>query len=372
MRVLTFSLAYLPFVGGAELAIKEITDRLGDIEFDLITANLDGQQKPQEKIGNVTVFRVGSGKSSKYFFPWLAFKKAQELQTATPYNIIWAMMANQAGLAALKFKKKYPAVKYLLTLQEGDSVARIWSRTWFMRGTYKNIYRRADAIQAISNFLARRAKKYGYQKNVAVVPNGVDMQNFSKAFNQQELDNLKTQLGITQADTVVITTSRLVHKNGLDILIKAVKDLPVKLLILGSGPLESKLKSLVQQLKLENKVKFLGYKSHVEMIPYLKISHIFSRPSRSEGLGASFLEAMGAGLPVIAPNVGGISDFLVDHQTGLFCAVDNPADLAKKIKMLCEDENLRQRLAANGKQLMVNSYSWDKIAVEMKNIFQKL
>ncbi|MFA6898487.1 MAG: hypothetical protein WC250_03735, partial [Candidatus Paceibacterota bacterium] len=65
-RILIFSVAYLPFVGGAEVAVKELTDRLTDCYFDLVTVNLDGRQKKLETIGRVNVHRVGISKICKY------------------------------------------------------------------------------------------------------------------------------------------------------------------------------------------------------------------------------------------------------------------------------------------------------------------
>ncbi|MEK7167681.1 MAG: glycosyltransferase family 4 protein, partial [Patescibacteria group bacterium] len=175
-KVLIFSLAYHPFVGGAEVAIKEITNRLGEeFDFDLITVNLDGKQLREESIGNINVHRIGKGKLNKYFFPWSALKKAEELKRKNNYDLIWAMMANQAGWAAMKFKKKNPQIKYLLTLQEGDSERDIWLRTFLIRPIYKAIYRKADHIQAISGFLARRARKMGAKCPVEVVGNGFDI-----------------------------------------------------------------------------------------------------------------------------------------------------------------------------------------------------
>src|SRR3989344_5562318 len=175
MKVLIFSLAYMPFIGGAELAAKEITDRISGIDFDMITVNLDGRQKSFEKIGNINIYRLGRGRLAKYFFPFAAFQFAAELPQKNKYGAVWAIMANQAGLAALRFKNKFPRVKYLLTLQEGDSLKRIWSRTWFMRGVYKRIYQKADFIQSISSYLEKRAGKYGHQGKKSIVPNGVDL-----------------------------------------------------------------------------------------------------------------------------------------------------------------------------------------------------
>jgi len=372
MRVLIVSLAYHPFIGGAEVAVKEITDRIDGIDFDMITVNLDGKQQGVEQIGNVKIYRLGKGKIAKYLFPFSGFKKAKELHQQNKYDAVWALMANQAGLVALRFKKKFPQVKYLLTLQEGDSLKRIWSRTWFMRSVYRNIYQKADEIAAISNFLARRAKKHGYQKEVKIVPNGVDLEKFEKDLSSDEISQFRQELGLVKRDKVIVTASRLVHKNGVDNLIKAVKNLNVKVLILGSGPLDSKLKALAQEIGVRDKVLFLGHIDQKDLPKYLKISDIFVRASRSEGLGSAFLEAMAAGLPVIGTKVGGIPDFLDDGQTGLFCEVDNPSDLASKIQKLLSDENLRQTLITNGRNLVLAKYDWQPIAARMKVIFQNL
>jgi len=372
MRVLIISLAYLPFVGGAELAVKEITDRIENIDFDMVTVNLDGKQQAVEQIGNVKIHRIGRGKIAKYFFPFAGFKKAQKLHQQNKYDIVWGIMANQAGLVALRFKKQFPETKYLLTLQEGDSLKRIWSRTWFMRSTYRNIYQKADEIAAISNFLARRANKHGYQKEVKIVPNGVDLEKFEKDLSSDELNQFRQELGLTKQDKVVVTASRLVYKNGVDNLIKAIKNSKVKVLILGSGPLDPKLKALAQEIGVKDKILFLGHIDQKDLPQYLKISDIFVRASRSEGLGSAFLEAMAAGLPVIGTKVGGIPDFLADGQTGLFCEVDNPSDLASKVQKILSDENLRQILITNGRNLVLEKYDWQPIAEQMEVIFQDL
>ncbi len=372
MKVLIISLAYPPFVGGAELAVKEITDRISSLSFDMITANLDGRQKESEKIGNINIYRVGKGVVSKYLFPFIGFKKAEELHKKNKYDVVWAIMANQAGLAALKFKKKFPNVKYILTLQEGDSLLRIWSRTWFMRSRYKKIYLKADLIQAISNFLANRAKKYGYKGKMEIVPNGVDLSSFSREFDLQELLDFKKSLGLAKEDKVVTTISRLVHKNGIDTLIKSARNLSVKVLIIGSGKLENRLKSLAQETGVRDKVLFLGYISSEKLSKYLKISDVFVRTSRSEGLGSAFLEAMAAEVPVIGTCVGGIPDFLKPEETGLFCEVGNPTDLASKISVLLSNEELKNKLVKNSKKLVLENYDWQAISQKMESVFKSL
>ena len=110
-----------------------------------------------------------------------------------------------------------------------------------------------------------------------------------------------------------------------------------------------------------------------EDIPrYLNEADIFVRPSRSEGLGNSFLEAMAAGLPIIATSVGGIKDFLIDRETGLEVKVDDAKDLADKIELLFTDEVLCEKLSRNGRKLVEEKYQWSKIGKDMEKIFLEL
>lgn len=384
-NILIFSLTYHPFIGGAEVAVKEITERLTDFSYDLITVNLDGKQKAQEKMGNVNVYRIGKGKMSKYWFPFSAKAFAEKLNHKKPYDAMWAIMANQAGLAALFFKKKNPKIPFLLTLQEGDSEFDIWLKTFCIRPLYKNIYKSADYIQAISHFLKKRAVNLGAKCPVEVIPNGVNISI------REEESNPKVQ---ERGEKIIITASRLEKKNGIDILIKSVKELLVSgylprlvssqggpasphvgrvtLKILGTGSMEERLKYLVKELHLENVVEFLGQVNPEKVYDYLRDADIFVRPSRSEGLGNAFLEAMSMGVPVIGTPVGGIPDFLIDRETGLFCKVDDPKDLSEKIALLLNNKELYENVRENGRKMVVERYQWNGIAQRMKNIFESI
>ncbi|KKS70513.1 MAG: hypothetical protein UV43_C0060G0012, partial [Parcubacteria group bacterium GW2011_GWF2_42_7] len=130
-NALIFSVAYFPLAGGAEAAIKEITDRIaGDYNFHLITNRFSRHLKKQEKIGKVLVYRVGfpynqSHKTARHFsnfcYIGFAFFKAIRLNFRFRYDVIWPVMAAYAGAAGLFFKIIFPRKKLLLTLQEGDA-----------------------------------------------------------------------------------------------------------------------------------------------------------------------------------------------------------------------------------------------------------
>lgn len=385
-KILIFSIAYSPLWGGAEIAVKEITERLsGDFEFDMVTLALEKGLPSKELIGDINVYRISGG---KLLFPILAFLKARKLNKERDYNIIWSIMANRAGFAALFFKifssKGAPGnsqVKFLLTLQEGDELNYPKKRAgilWFIVVPFfKMIFKKADFIQAISSFLA----EWGISiikshDNVAVVPNGVNLDKFKiDLFNKREV---RKSFNLKLDDNVIVTTSRLVSKNGIVDLVEAIYffideyNMPIKLLILGEGEERAKVESLVKKYKLERYVFLLGFIPQDKIYDYLYASDIFIRPSLSEGLGNSFLEAMAAGLPVIGTPVGGIPDFLEDGVTGIFCKPENPKSIADAIYKLLSDPKLKQKIAQNGQSLIFENYSWDTVSEEMTSIFKRL
>ncbi len=398
-KILIFSLAYYPkYVGGAEVALKEITDRIheSEMQFDMITLRFDSGLPKEERVGNVSVYRIGfTGKNAaigdlvrfplvlnKYLFPFLAAWKAVQLQRSEKYDAIWAMMANYAGFGALFFKLLNPKIPYLLTLQEGDSPEYIKKRVGLLGGLHALVFRKADLIQAISRFLETWARNMGYRGELIVVPNAVDVAHFSQTYDEGDLEQLAASLGKKNNERYIITTSRLVSKNGVDQVILALKHLPndVTFLILGIGPDEPALKKLAASSGVGERVRFLGQIGHADLPRYLKIAEVFVRPSRSEGMGNSFIEAMAADVPVVATPVGGIVDFLFDPErdpgkepTGLFARVDDPADLACQIKRLLDDKELRERIVANAHKMVAEKYDWELIAGDMKKkVFDRL
>src|SRR5512146_2973973 len=120
-KIIIFSITYFPkFIGGAEIAVREITERLNpnEYEFHMITLRLDKNLPKEERIGNVHVYRVGFAGNikeyqdtlkfplhyNKYFFPFLAMRKARELHRELHFDWVWSIMANYAGFGALFFK----------------------------------------------------------------------------------------------------------------------------------------------------------------------------------------------------------------------------------------------------------------------------
>jgi len=376
-KVLIYSTAYYPFVGGAELAVKEITDRLLNLDFDLITALMDSKLKRHEKIGRVNVYRVGCGLPfiDKLYLAFRGFVLGLKLHKQNDYKAVWAIMASFGGFAALGFKL-HAKIPFLLTLQEGDPIKDILRKVRLIRYRFNEIFTIADGLQSISYYLEDWGRQMGFSGLISkVVPNGVDVSSFTKGYPQEEILALRESFGFRENSKIIITTSRLVIKNGVGDVIKALALLPNEycFYICGTGPLEQSLKNLVEKLNLDTRVKFAGFKKYSELPQLLKASDIFIRPSLSEGLGNSFLEAMAAGLPTIGTMVGGIPDFLIDGVTGLACEPENIESIARMIYRAGElSQEEKTKIHDNALKIIKARYNWDDIATEMMAMFNVL
>ena len=354
MRILIYSVAYFPVEGGAEIATKEITDRIGDIEFDMVTLRHDPRHPSRERIGNVDVYRVDS---SKIGFPLRAAWFGIRLHRERKYDAVWSIMAVHAGVAAFLFRLRARDVRYILTLQEGHPIEYMARRSRWIRPLLRRVIGSADVIQAISTYLAGYARAMGFAGRVEVVPNGVDVEAFRASGRSGRDENV-----------TLITTSRLVEKNAVGDIIHALLFLPssVRLKIIGTGSLEEQLRDKAAALGLTGRVEFLGHLRYEEIPAHLHAADVFIRPSLSEGFGNSFIEAMAAGVPVIATPVGGIVDFIRHGETGLFCEVRNPRSIAHQVEALIADPGLAARLRKNGVKLAEENYSWDLVAEQMR------
>lgn len=397
-KILIFSLAYFPkHVGGAEIALKEITDRIlnTDIEFHMLTLRFDSQLRDVEQVGNVLVHRIGFTKANpqmadlrsfplhlnKFLFQFYAPIVALKLHRKYHYDGAWAMMSHSCGVPTTLFNM-FSRVPYVLTLQEGDPIPYIMKKVRMVYPLFARAFRKAKVIQTISTYLAVWARDMGYQGDVEVIPNAVNTKHFSQNYSSEELSALKVTLGKKEGEQYIITTSRLVTKNAVDVVIRALKWLPenVTFIVLGIGPDEAMLRKLARDEGVESRVKFVGQVGHADLPKYLKISEVFTRPSRSEGMGNSFVEAMAAGIPVVATAEGGITDFLFDPEknpdklpTGLFAKTNDPEDTARQLKRFLENDALRERCVANAKALVLSQYDWDLIAKNMRDkVFVKL
>ena len=212
---------------------------------------------------------------------------------------------------------------------------------------------------------------------VKIIPMGVDLDVFNGQCHDQ---NIKKKYNIT--GPLLLAVGRFAEKKGFKYLIEAMplilaKYPETKLLIIGFGPLGKSLKDLAVKLKIDNSVIFPGKMSSPDLAKYLTVSDIFIGPSivddsgDTEGLGVVFLESLASKTAVVASRVGGITDFIVDQETGLLVEQKDPEDIAEKIIRLINDKGLRNKIAVNGKKVVEDKFSWEKIVDQYLYVYKQ-
>jgi glycosyltransferase involved in cell wall biosynthesis len=368
-KVLVFTLAYFPFVGGAEIALREVMSRLKDkYEFQVVTARMK-MLPSTEVIDGISVHRLGFG------IKWL--DKLLFLPCAVLYglfhnaDVVFGLLENQSALAA-RAAAKLQGARCVINLQSGDTEEWMKKKLGLFNFLYNWVYGKKPQYVVLSRYLKERAMEHGVPSDhIRIIPNGVDTKVFTK--KGVNTKKVRQEWGAGKKK-VIITASRLTLKNGVDDLIKAFsivrRSVPSILVVCGSGEDEAKLKTLARDLGVAEDIRFMGLVNYDELPKYVSSADVFVRPSLSEGFGNSFVEALACGVPIIGTPVGGIPDFLVDKKTGLFCRVRDPENLADKIELLLKNRKLSSSIVKNGQKMVGQKYEWSSIAKQFDEVFQ--
>ena len=376
--IFVFTSFYKPRMGGAELAAFEIMKRLsGDFEFHVITHRLELSLPKLENDNGVRIHRVGFGTELDRMFlsPFLfAFKGFSLIKSISQRKVImWGIMVSYASIGAFFIKLFKKNIPFLLTIQEGDLEWNIKAKNFGQASIWwRLIFKKVDRVTAISSFLAGIIDKAGFRGSVDIIPNGVD-----ERLLEIKHSEMRRLAGGQAVEKIIFSASRLVEKNGLDILLRAAAKIgdekKIRVIIAGEGKDRKKLEKLRDDLGLQKKVEFLGNVPYEKLLKLYAASDIFARPSLSEGLGSAFLEAMAAGLITIGTPVGGITDFLFEGETGFLAKPNDDGNLAKTITTaLTLAPEKKDQIVNNARNLVKEKFLWNDIALKMKAVFNQI
>lgn len=218
---------------------------------------------------------------------------------------------------------------------------------------------RFDRIVAVSEEVRQRCRVGLFRKSsIPVIANGVAVEPPAPAGWRAEL---RLQLGIPSTSLIVGCVARLTPEKGHCHLLRAFASLkgkssrPMALLLLGDGEESKDLKDLCRQLEIADQVFFLGHREDVPAL--LAEMDLFVLPSLSEGLPMALLEAMAAGVPVVATAVGGVPEALDQGRAGLLVPSADPGALATAMARLAENADERHALARSGRHRIAAAYS---------------
>jgi len=232
-------------------------------------------------------------------------------------------------------------------------------------------FKKADKILSTSHIMAEETKQYT-NKEIIVTPFGIDLDVFKP---------MKVITLFDKGDIVIGTVKTLEEKYGIEYLIKAFKivseeypQLPLKLLIVGGGSLESELQELTKNLHIDHKTIFVGRVPFVEIPKYHNMLSMSVSVSISncESFGVAIIEASACEKPVVVSDVGGLPEVVEDGVSGIVVAAKNENETAKAIGKLLDNKKLMIQMGKNGRRRVSKLYNWDDNVYQMIDIYEKI
>lgn len=229
-----------------------------------------------------------------------------------------------------------------------------------------------DAIAAISEGVRRALVASGVSDaRIRVIPSGIDFEPFEAPFDRAAA---RDALGLAPDDVLAIQVAALApHKSQTTLLQAAARALGtaprLRVWIAGEGALREPLLAEHRALGLGDRVRLLGFRDDV--VPLLRAADLFVLTSYLEGLGTSVLDAMAAGLPVVATAVGGVPEIVRDEVTGILVPPRDPAALAAAMERLAGDPALRAAMGARGREA-ARAFGADQTAADTRALYESL
>ncbi len=234
-------------------------------------------------------------------------------------------------------------------------------------------YKPFEKIIAISQAIADVLRDRDIEDDrIAVIRSAVDAQAFS---TQQDCATFKRTYGIDDDVFTIVAAGQLIPRKGHRYLLQAVADLvhthpPFRLIVFGDGYLNNQLRAQSASLGLGDVVQFAGFCDDLDK--YIGCFDLFVHPALAEGLGVAALKAAAAGVAVVGFDAGGLGEAVEHGKTGLLVPPQDVDKLRDAIAKLIDDDDLRLRLGAAGKERMQNEFSIDTMADNHVTLYESV
>jgi glycogen synthase len=373
MRLLFVNYEFPPVGGGAAYASLAMAREfvLMGHRIDFLTTGTHGQASGDEldgiRVHRVRAYRHGiheSGLAGALSFVALAARQLPSLARENRFDAYHYYFGLPTGLLSL-LPGSHHGRPYVVSLRGSDvpgydPTLALLHR--FVRPVTRRIWTGAYRVVANSHALRALALASIPETPIVVIPNGAAVPAIGPARRQ------------TAGSLRILTVSRLIPRKGLDTLIMALarscrEDLSLD--IAGDGPFRNRLTTLAASHGVAERVRFHGYMDRTGLASLYADADIFVLASTAESCSMALLEAMAAGLPVIATNVGGTVELIAHGSNGLLVGAQNVDELSAALRTLAADPAQRERFAAANRRLARERYSWRDVARQYAAIFDE-
>jgi phosphatidylinositol alpha-1,6-mannosyltransferase len=368
LRILMLNNEFPPLGGGTGVVNQRILEKWAqreEVEVDVVTSSRTRDQYEYEELApGIRIHKVPvdnknihhSSNRELLAYAWRAWRHARKLVKCAGYDLCLAWAGVPAGGVAMWLKWEF-GLPFVVSLQGPDVPGFEQRYRWVylvLTPFIRLVWRQAAGLTACSEQHRELAQQTEPYLPIEAIPNGVDTSVFHPDPTTQR-ENEAVRL---------VCSGRLIERKGQQHLIPAVAELKergldVELLIVGTGDNELTLRRQVEELGLEDTVRFTGFVEWEKMPQVYQTSDIFVLPSYNEGMSIALLEAMATGLPVIITNTGGAHE-LVDGN-GVVVPWGSVEALADSLVSLITSAAERQQMGCRSRELALR-FTWDQVA----------
>lgn len=361
LRIGLFVDTYTPHINGVVTSVRTLEQELRRQGHEVYIFTVKVKAEPQWQDN---VFRLPS--ISFPFYPdhrigLCCSRQGMQLLRQLNLDIIHTHTEFSLGLfgriAAYKLKvplvhtyhTMYEDYTHYLTLGIADGAARKLARL------FSRLYcRNCQAVIAPSPKTRQALESYGVTTNIHVIPTGIPLERFRpQNRDPQRLQQLRQQLHIQPQQPVIVYVGRLAKEKSIDVLLyqfqRLLQHMPEALcLIVGGGPEEASIRNLAQELRLGDRIRFAGEQDYKDIPLYYGLGHIFVSASTTETQGLTYIEAMAAGLPVVAKYDTNLEGIVQNGYNGQFFY--HNAELPACLHPMLQDSAYYEQLARQAQQ----------------------
>jgi glycosyltransferase involved in cell wall biosynthesis len=378
LNILILNYEYPPLGGGAGIVTKQLAELLAKQGYKIVVLTTWFSGEPEFHIdGNLTVVRLRSKRKHTYqsnpleMLSWMkmAINYIDDFGHDFNFDICLANFAMPGGEVAkhLKNKRNIPFV----ILSHGHDIPWFhpkqmffWHFLFYFK--IKNILKTSAANIVLTTQMKAIAdkfvgKKYSH-KNI-IIPNGLEFLHFRKGFNSSD----------TEINALFV--GRLVEQKNPLMVVKAFEklqhfNLPINLKIIGDGKLKKELENYIFHNQIQN-IKILGRMSQSEVFQEMQQAHLLIAPSKAEAMSMSILEGISCGMFVLATNISGNKELIMEGFNGYF--VKDEIDIVEKVKLFYNEKFTKNYHYPEDLFKYLNQkYSWNKTVMDYINLFETI
>ncbi|GEM_PF-798073 len=377
-KVLCISSEFPPVIGGIATQLFNLWSGLPGKRIIILTTMAQGRDPDLDTSLNVVrkTYPLGGSMLSRVvrtiLLAWHVWRQ-NRLRNIRKNHCAQVISAGLAGL----IMKKLNGVPYVVYTYSADILE--FERNFITKWLMKRIFAGSEHIVANSNFTKAIAVEHRLapEKKITVITPGVDISIFRP---ESGSGSIREKYNIPDKSKIMLTVSRLASRKGHENILRALPEVirkypGVVYVVAGEGSRRKSLENLVKELGLENKVIFAGELSGDALIFFYNACSLFIMVPRYirergdvEGFGTVFLEANACGKPVIAGMSGGVSEAVIDGETGILVDPENVEQIRDAVLLLLEDEEYAKKLGRKGLSRVRYEFSWESRAESLRKL----